>query len=219
MGACWYMIAFYPKDGINRSGILTENKTQSRKENVAFSNFVNEFSEDDCYVECLLYCNSLLTYRWLSFTIILTQTLLSFQFFQPSRTGGRAESNTQSTEDCHSLKYWILQNYSILSIFLCILLECALLFFSYPPSVPLKGGNTRAAPARWAGGRGEEDGGEGDSVTASFWLSFSSLPSASSVSSPPPAPSPTVLRFIWAWWRKWGISDVIQKRPHLCHVT
>ncbi len=86
-----------------------------------------------------------------------------------------------------------------------------LVLFSYPPSVLPKGGNTRAAPARWAGERGERVGCEGDGAASSFCLSFSSFPLFSSVSSPPPVASPPVLLFKWALGSKLGTLSILFK--------
>ena len=135
-----------------------------------------------------------LTCLQLSLTVILTQTLLRLQFFQPSGRGDGTERHTDS--QFRGVSYLNLSHHYYNSH---VLLKVAVMLCSYPPSLPPMGGSTRAAPARWAGGRGERDNCEGDGATSSFRLSFSSFCLPSTGSSPPPVPPPPVLLFIWAW--------------------
>lgn len=81
---------------------------------------------------------------------------------------------------------------------------------SYPPSVPLIGGSTRAAPARWGAVREEREGCGGDCATSSRWLCFSSLCVPSSVGSPLTDPPPPVLLFNWAFGSKLGTLHWVQ---------
>lgn len=142
---------------------------------------------------CNVTSSTSLTYCSLRRAIILTQTFLRLQFFQPSRTGGSTESNTGL--QFRGLLYPKMPHLIIVML------------FSYPSS--LKGGSTRAAPARWPADRGEQSNGEGDGAASSFWLSFSSLPSSSSVFSP----FPPVFLFIWAWRCKLSTLYLIQMLP------
>lgn len=160
----------------------------------------------ECISDIRIITSSTLTCVRLSLTVILTKTLLGFQFFQPSRRRDSTEWHTES-----QFRWWHNENaYTI--FFYCFLIiswhECFFMstvtLCSYPPSVPLKGGSTSAAPARWGAVRGERESCDGDCATSSRWLCLSSLCLPSSVESPFTDPPPPVLLFNWAL----GASEV-----------
>lgn len=73
--------------------------------------------EDACDV--LLNSTQSLTLRCLSLAAMLTQTLLGLQFFQPSRTGGSTESNTESQfRGLSHLNFFFSKKHYVISNFL-----------------------------------------------------------------------------------------------------
>lgn len=140
---------------------------------------------------------------------MLAHTLLRLQLLQPSRGGDGTARQTQLRSAVISKH--ICTGVIIYTFFFCM---CEVILHSYPPSLPCKGGSTRAAPARLAAVRGDRGSGVGAGATFSSWLSFSALGFSSSGSSPPPVSPPPVLFFNWALNHK-RINKINKCKQHL----